>query len=179
KKLHKKHAVIIKQDVSRAKHRYINAILLIDNVHAEYEHNTTTDDYYVTVALQAMLYTANDSLQFKKQYATDAKLHFGSEWAEWVGVNKVTSYALNKTFDKALEDPAFNNALKSLDIISSMQGTTVLDETEPAHDTTPEIKGTTSRPLEDRLRQLKKLHDQGLITDDEYRTKRKSLLDEL
>jgi hypothetical protein len=34
-------------------------------------------------------------------------------------------------------------------------------------------------PLEERLRTLKRLHEQGLITDEDYRVKRQKLLDEL
>lgn len=35
------------------------------------------------------------------------------------------------------------------------------------------------RPIEDRLRDLKSLHDEGLITDDEYATKRELILDQI
>jgi hypothetical protein len=50
----------------------------------------------------------------------------------------------------------------------------VLSPSQPLDVTVP--GGSIQPSLEERLRVLKKLRDQGLITEDEYRDKKKQLL---
>ena len=192
KNLQKKYKVRIKQNVPQNKYEYINGILFIKNIHAEYEHNVYTDDYYSRIKLNIVITIQHDVPIFDRIYQSKGKLHLGREWAEWIGVNKVTRFTLNKIFNKVIDDIEFGEALRSVDKETFVGETSVIEQKTSEEEKQIETKDNEVKPeekkpaietkplsIEDRLRALQDLKDKGLITEEEYKNKRKSLLDEL
>jgi hypothetical protein len=49
----------------------------------------------------------------------------------------------------------------------------------PVTDPAPDVESQRTQDVAESLRQLKSLHDEGILTDDEYESKRQSLADQL
>lgn len=58
------------------------------------------------------------------------------------------------------------------------RGTPLTVKEQPGHETAP-VKVTENAILKEKLLRLKELKDSGILTDDEYETKRKALIDQL
>jgi uncharacterized lipoprotein YajG len=107
--------------------------------------------------IEVSLVDARGRERFRKTYAEDREEGTGAVGAfgSTEGLRRVAAEVLTATIDQALDDPEFRAALRGQ----------------------PQATGATD--ARERLRELRFLHDQGLITDEEYQTKRREILDAL
>jgi hypothetical protein len=168
KKLQNKYAVRVMPVVSeKSKLEYCNCLLLLDDVQAEYSHQ---QDYIAAVSIDCVLMNPENKDLFRKKYSSQVQLQLASEWPEWVGINKAVRAALESVLNKILNDPEFGSALTSVD-------KTVFLKSDQQPGSIP--PGSQPNMVEDRLKKLKSLKDQGLITEEEYQQKQKAILDQL
>lgn len=169
RKLQKKYKIRVLYEASEKKLKYINGIIVLRDIHAEYVHNVYLNDYISTVTLTAIIETPQNKKEFEKDYSTTNKLHLGSQWARWIGINKSARFAIKNILDKILDDEEFGNVLLSADKQSFFSQETVTESQDKP----------TPSPIEERLGTLDSLKEKGLITEEEYKKKKQAILDEL
>lgn len=99
------------------------------------------------------------------------------ERADWLALNLATAVAQGHRAGQEGERVEMRKQMSEMrtELRELKQG-----ESTQAKPTTPAVKeGGTAAGIEDRLRLLRRLHNQGLITDEEYRSKREEILREL
>ncbi|MFH1380116.1 MAG: SHOCT domain-containing protein [bacterium] len=188
KKLQKKYKVQIIDNIAENKLGFVNALLILDNIHGEYEHNTYTDDYFARVKLAIFIKTPDNNTTFERIYLSDGKLHFSKQWSEWIGINKITDFTIDKLFKKILEDKELGETLKTIDKdsffdINSLHRQAAEDnndlkeEVHQPEPKTPDLPKTIPPSIEERLKTLENLKEKGLITEEEFQEKRIKILD--
>jgi hypothetical protein len=107
--------------------------------------------------IEVRLVDARGRERFRKSYANDREEGAGAVGAfgSTEALRRVAAEVLTATIDQALDDPEFRSALRG------------------------QPQATGASDARERLRELRFLHDQGLITDDEYQAKRREILDAL
>lgn len=173
RKLQKKYKVTVIDNASKNKLKYINAFLMLDDIHTEYAHNTYTDDYSARVTLTVLIQTPDSKTAFERMYLSNGKLHFTKQWAEWIGIKKIADFTIDRVLTKIINDVEFGEALTAVDKESFFDKTYQKETKEPDH---PE---KTSQSIEERLTTLQNLKDKKLITEEEYQEKKQSILNEL
>lgn len=167
----KKYAIRVIFNAPEKKYKFINGMIHINNIHAEYAHQK---DYQAQVTLTALISIPDDQVVLEIKYSTRGKLVLSTQWAEWIGINKVTRFTLNRVLDKIIDDAKFSQALLSAD---KQMFFSTPSHNEPKNIQTDQPIETIS--IEERLKKLINLKEKGLVTEEEYKKKKKEILSEL
>jgi hypothetical protein len=151
---------------------YANAKFAIADIHAEYIHAGNV--YTSTISGTISIIIPSGVTAFTKDFNAQGSLSLNAQWSEWIGVNKVTVFTLNKFFDRIVNDIEFAAAIKNIDPAALFRQQTG----QEAISISP-AQATPATSIEDRLNTLESLKDKGLITNEEYLQKKKKILDEL
>lgn len=176
RKLQKKYKIRIVYEESDKKLKFINGIIVFKGIHSEYAHNVYSHIYSSTVKLTALIHTPKSKKEFEKNYTAQEKVKLGPQWSEWIGINRVTRFAIKEVLKKILDDEEFGKDLLAVDKESffskDFAGEKISEHKEKIQEDKPSS-------IEKRLKTLDSLKEKGLITEEEYKEKKKDILDEL